>query len=184
MFLDWLRLGAGRWTGWLQWAASESEKTVKVKGGLHICEKSSAHTDKTTEGERGPGSSLKAAAAAAQQTQPWRTSRSKGSSGSSKKFSKAKRCVHVTRYFILWFSPVFVTLSAQSKRVWYGYDRDYLPLSNARSGLNRRASCSFISVSDLCCCVRWVCSGNIGDSASALCFSITQPHTCFEQLPS
>lgn len=47
--------------------------------------------------ETGHGCSLKATAA--QQTQPWPTLRSKGSNGSSKKFSKAKRCGNITVYF-------------------------------------------------------------------------------------
>lgn len=63
-------------------------------------EKASSHTARQYR-ERGPGCTSKApaAAAAVQQTQPWLTSRSKGSRGSSKKFSKAKRYGNVTAYF-------------------------------------------------------------------------------------
>lgn len=81
-----------------RWAAPESEKkrsTVKVKGGLRTVQKPGAGSPYTyrTHRERGPGSCFKAAAV--QQTEPWPTSRSKGSRGSSKKLSKAKRCGNV-----------------------------------------------------------------------------------------
>lgn len=56
-----------------------------------------------------------AAAAAAQQTQPWPTLRSKGSNGSSKKFSKAKRCGNATGLFSLLLSSFFKIVSALLK---------------------------------------------------------------------
>lgn len=100
--------------------------TVKVKRRLRDCKRhraGSPHTD-GHQRERGPGSCFEAAAL--EHTQPWLTSRSKGSSGSSKKFSKAKRCGNVTSYFfLLRFSSFFVCYnSVLMLSVCSRYDRD------------------------------------------------------------
>lgn len=84
----------------LQWAAFEADRggrQVKVKGGL--CRVESAERAVPIH----PGGIGREARvfleAAAEQTQPWPTSRPKGSSGSSKKLSKAKRCGNATACF-------------------------------------------------------------------------------------
>lgn len=94
---------------WKEAVDGESERRASY------CKKHGAGSPYTyrTHRERGPGSCFKAAAV--QQTQPWPTSRSKGSSGSSKKLSKAKRCGNVSGSFLLRFNAFLVTVQIQLK---------------------------------------------------------------------
>lgn len=122
--LDGLTLSAGRRTANSRWAGKKRYTRWKWKE-LRKCGKHRTgglpppltHTQTNKQHrETGHGCSLKAAAAAAaQQTQPWPTLRSKGSNGSSKKFSKAKRCGNATGLFSLLLSSFFKIVSALLK---------------------------------------------------------------------
>lgn len=98
----------------------ESERSsVSVESTEQAASPPLTHTQTNKQHrETGHECSLKAAAAAAaaaQQTQPWPTLRSKGSNGSSKKFSKAKRCGNATGLFSLLLSSFFKIVSALLK---------------------------------------------------------------------
>lgn len=84
--------------------ATDVESVRRVPYCKKLVQAVPAHTEH--RGREAPGF-----ASRQQQTQPWPTSRPKGSSGSSKKLSKAKRCGNVPGSFLHRFSSFSVTIS-------------------------------------------------------------------------